>query len=325
MRSVVKSLIAQGKVKQTSLSTVRLKLLTACSWQCGFCHQEGNPDATGVRLDAELERVLAQSRDELGMTEVHLSGGEPTLHKEIVGIVQLVKQLGLEPKLTSNGQSPLHIYDQVIAAGVKEVNLSVHTLNPVQLGMIMLPKRSQEWGEVALARQMDLIAHLLTNHPDVAVKVNTVVSRETSQAIGLLGMAKQNGLKLRLMNDLALGEVSYRALKQIVDEVGAVPDTVKMIAGSSSFSVAYQLEDFRFAVKLIRANILPSLCGGCDKLAQSECVEYFYGLRLEYHNGLQFRLCLHRQGSPAVLRPSEFFSSPQAAELKREIQRVVVL
>lgn len=324
MRNVASSLIAMGRVKQTSLSTVRLKLLTACSWQCGFCHQEGNPDATGVRLDTELENVLARCRDELGMTEVHLSGGEPTLHKGIVGIVQLVKRLGLEPKLTSNGQSPTYIYDQVIAAGIKEVNLSVHTLDPVQLGLIMLPKRSQEWGEVALARQLGLIAYLRAKHPNVAVKVNTVVSRETSQAIGLLGMAKQQGLKLRLMNDLALGEVSYRALKQIVDEVGAVPDTVKMIAGSSSFSVVYQMDGLRFAVKLIRANILPSLCAGCEKLAQSECLEFFYGLRLEYFHGLQFRLCIHRQDSPAVLRPDEFFSSPQAEELKREIQRVVV-
>lgn len=318
MRSFVKLLISAGKVKQSPMATVRLKLLTACSWQCWFCHQEGNPDATGMKADGELERVLIQCKDELGVTEAHLSGGEPTLHKDIESFVRVIKRCSLKAKLTSNGQSDLQIYDRVIEAGVEEVNLSIHSLDPRQLGLIMLPARSSEWGENALRNQLRLIRHLRSKYPAMTLKVNTVVTRDNTQALKLMELAAEWGLKLRLMNDLNAGEESYRALRDFVEKVRAVPEHLKLVSGSSSYSVSFRADSMRFAVKLIRLNILPSLCAGCERLARGECNEYFYGLRLENHGGLQFRLCLHRQDAPAVLRPDVFFLSPQAEELKRE-------
>lgn len=322
MRSIVRRLVQEGKFKQVPLTTLRLKVLTACQWECEFCHQEGNFEATAVQLNDELRDVLNRCKAELGTTEVHLSGGEPTLHKNLVALVTLIKSLGLEVKITTNGQANSVLYGELVQAGVKEVNFSMHSLDPERLGRMQAPCKPKIWGEEAIARQMCNITHLREFHPHATIKMNSVVSRDTQDAFALVEIAKKMSLKLRLMNDLSMGEVSYRALEEITRQLQAEPVQVKFITGSSSFSVIYQMDGFRFAIKLIRPHVLPTLCDDCMELAQGECAEFFYGIRLEHtKDGLFFRLCLHRQDDRAVLSPNDFFRSLQLDAFRQEISR----
>jgi cyclic pyranopterin phosphate synthase len=324
MRNVVRRLVQEGKFKQVPLTTLRLKALTACQWECGFCHQEGNFEATAVQLNPELTRIFERCKTELGTTEVHLSGGEPTLHKNLVSLVSTIKRLGLDVKITTNGQANSVLYGELVQAGVKEINFSMHSLDPERLGKTQAPNKPKAWGEEAIARQMCNIAFLREFHPQATIKMNSVVSRDTQDALALTEIAKKMGLKLRLMNDLGMGDVSYRALDEITRQLQAEPVQIKFITGSSSFSIIYQLDGFRFAIKLIRPHVLPTLCDNCQVLAQGECTEFFYGIRLEHtKNGLFFRLCLHRQDSSAVLAPDDFFRSPQLHAFKQEIYRAL--
>lgn len=79
---------------------------SGCNLRCPYCH---NPQVVlNDGLEAvDHEEVLRFLRKRRGQIEgVVLSGGEPTLHRTIVDLVPLYRELGYRVKLDTNGLSP---------------------------------------------------------------------------------------------------------------------------------------------------------------------------------------------------------------------------
>jgi pyruvate formate lyase activating enzyme len=82
--------------------------LSGCNFNCPYCH---NPDlakgrlADGYDLDeTRIYEFLKKRRHFLDAVVV--SGGEPTLHKDLFFICEKIKQLGYPVKLDTNGSRP---------------------------------------------------------------------------------------------------------------------------------------------------------------------------------------------------------------------------
>ena len=80
-----------------------------CNFRCGYCH---NPSLVIPRL---LEATPDLNADEIfGYLErrrnwldgVVVTGGEPTLHKDLAAFLERIRNLGLEVKLDTNGTHP---------------------------------------------------------------------------------------------------------------------------------------------------------------------------------------------------------------------------
>ncbi len=80
-----------------------------CNFRCGYCH---NPSLVIPRL---LETTPDLNADEIfGYLErrrnwldgVVVTGGEPTLHKDLADFLERIRNLGLEVKLDTNGTHP---------------------------------------------------------------------------------------------------------------------------------------------------------------------------------------------------------------------------
>ena len=80
-----------------------------CNFRCGYCH---NPSLVIPRL---LETTPDLNADEIfGYLErrrnwldgVVVTGGEPTLHKDLAAFLERIRNLGLEVKLDTNGTHP---------------------------------------------------------------------------------------------------------------------------------------------------------------------------------------------------------------------------
>ncbi|HQL81024.1 MAG TPA: anaerobic ribonucleoside-triphosphate reductase activating protein, partial [Spirochaetota bacterium] len=78
-----------------------------CNMRCRFCH---NPDLACNWQDLELssneEALDIISRRKKVIDGVTISGGEPTLSKNIDSFIRQIKSLGLAVKLDSNGLKP---------------------------------------------------------------------------------------------------------------------------------------------------------------------------------------------------------------------------
>ena len=75
-----------------------------CNYDCGFCHNRGLLDAADFKDNGEVLRFLEKRA---GLLDgVVISGGEPTLQKDLAGFAATLKELGYDVKLDTNGSNP---------------------------------------------------------------------------------------------------------------------------------------------------------------------------------------------------------------------------
>lgn len=92
--------------------------LPGCNFRCPFCH---NPD---VVLHPEtfdeipLKEIEESVRDHADFLDgVVVTGGEPTIHKDLPDLIRSLKSLGVKVKLDTNGSNPDMLKD-LIEAGL---------------------------------------------------------------------------------------------------------------------------------------------------------------------------------------------------------------
>ena len=77
-----------------------------CNLLCPFCHNAGLVKVEGSAIYDE-EEILAYLQKRRGLLDgLAITGGEPTLHKDLPDFIKKVKDLGYEVKLDSNGTDP---------------------------------------------------------------------------------------------------------------------------------------------------------------------------------------------------------------------------
>lgn len=77
-----------------------------CNFRCPFCHNS-ELLGSGIPEEYSVGEVLAFLKKRRGiLTGVCITGGEPTLQKDLEDFIQAVRELGLAVKLDTNGYKP---------------------------------------------------------------------------------------------------------------------------------------------------------------------------------------------------------------------------
>ncbi|MEK7113821.1 MAG: radical SAM protein [Patescibacteria group bacterium] len=298
-------LVAAGRFVEKPFTSMRVKLHVPCQWRCHFCHMEGNHNSGSVNNSDSLVAMLAPLKDRYGLDEIHLTGGEPSIHPQVVEHVDALTRAGYAVKMTTNGQTNLARYVDCINAGLQEVNVSIHTMDPIALGQLMNPPCSKSWGDQAIERQIALCDALRGRF---VVKVNTCVGADESEALKIASFVRGSEMRWRIMKVLETSESSEAAMVRLCATLGAVPKRAIFVRGTSSCSIEMATADnFSFSVKIIRPLRLQAMCIGCPVDAEGKCFEFAYGPRVEaVGKQLLVRSCLYRSETPFVLTPQEF-------------------
>jgi len=83
-----------------------------CNFRCGYCH---NPELVNEKrgiIDPEDIIAFLIKRKRF-IDGVCISGGEPTLHKELPGLIGRIKAMGFSVKLDTNGSNPAMLEDLI--------------------------------------------------------------------------------------------------------------------------------------------------------------------------------------------------------------------
>jgi PqqA peptide cyclase len=107
------------------------ELTYACPLHCPYCSNPLNlSDYSGELTTLEWQRVLAEAT-ELGVLQLHLSGGEPMQRRDIVEIVRTASQLGLYTNLITSGSGLSSRRAGLLrAAGLDHVQISIQADEP---------------------------------------------------------------------------------------------------------------------------------------------------------------------------------------------------
>ena len=90
-----------------------------CNFRCGYCHNPSLvlPELLRQTQDIKEEKVLDfLDKRRNWLDGVVISGGEPTLHEDLLPFIQKIKALGLPVKLDTNGSNP-EVLQRLIAGG----------------------------------------------------------------------------------------------------------------------------------------------------------------------------------------------------------------
>lgn len=121
---------AQGR----AISYLRVSLTDRCNFRCTYCSPAENEPPGGLLSRDELKRLFRLFA-RLGVRRIRLTGGEPTLHRDVVSIVRdAASTPGIEDvAITTNGHRLDELVEPFREAGLGSLNVSLDTLVPERL------------------------------------------------------------------------------------------------------------------------------------------------------------------------------------------------
>ena len=88
-----------------------------CNFRCRYCYNPSLIDSS-IKEDEELSRLWSFLTERQGLVEaIVITGGEPTLEKDLVEVIKEIKRRGFLIKLDTNGTNPQIVKD-LIAQGL---------------------------------------------------------------------------------------------------------------------------------------------------------------------------------------------------------------
>jgi pyruvate formate lyase activating enzyme len=101
--------------------------LQGCNWNCWYCH---NPQLISLDSDESDPYTLETFREFLGRRKgrldgVVVTGGEPTIHRDLPNLLAMIKGMGYAVKLDTNGSNPQMVKDILDANLVDYIALDI--------------------------------------------------------------------------------------------------------------------------------------------------------------------------------------------------------
>ena len=103
---------------------VYIEITNICNMACSFCHGHSRPPRRMSR--EEFSRVLDQLEGQTKYIYYHLMG-EPLIHPDLPEFLTTAKARGFKSIITTNGTLLPKRGDEIIAAGVHKVSISLHS------------------------------------------------------------------------------------------------------------------------------------------------------------------------------------------------------
>ncbi len=184
------------------LHYLRLSITDRCNFRCVYCLPDGCGAAAGPDPLAlpELRRLVRAFAD-LGFWKVRLTGGEPTVRRDVVEVVRAVAETPGVRKvgLTTNGWRLDALAPALRAAGLSSVNVSLDSLDPARFRELTgngRPDRVVAGIEAALAAGLP------------AVKLNVVLLRglEEAEVLRFLDWTRAAPLRVRFIELMETGD-----------------------------------------------------------------------------------------------------------------------
>ncbi len=182
---------------------LRMSVTDRCNFRCVYCMDPDTrfvPRAQILTLE-ELLR-LGQVFVALGVSKIRITGGEPLMRRNLPWLLRELANLsGLrELVLTTNGSRLEQMAQEIRAAGVKRLNISLDTLHPERFKQIA---RSDRLGTVLRGIDAALDAGF------ERIKLNAVIVKghNHDEVRNLMDFAVHRGMDISFIEEMPVGPV----------------------------------------------------------------------------------------------------------------------
>ncbi|MCJ1476136.1 hypothetical protein MMC13_004801 [Lambiella insularis] len=253
---------------------LRISITERCNLRCLYCMpEEGVPLSPPSHLLTTPEiTYLSALFVSQGVTKIRLTGGEPTIRRDILPFMHSIGELrrnGLkELCLTTNGITLFRKLDTMVEAGLTGVNLSLDTLDPFQF-QIMTRRKGFE----AVMKSIDRILEMNQLGAGIKLKINCVVMRGINEReiLPFVEMGREKDLEVRFIeympfdgNKWSKGKMlGYQEMLEIIKE--KYPGLRKVRDGKNETSKTFEVSGFVGRIGFI-TSMTENFCGSCNRL-----------------------------------------------------------
>ncbi|MXQ54422.1 radical SAM protein [Shimazuella alba] len=340
--------------------TLRIKIIDSCGMTCTFCHNEGTPvtvdnshNQTGqwngygksgrtsiyvksngvtflpslIMPDEKFKTALRKLQERFRFKEVHLTGGEPTLHPRLPELIKMIKSLGLSVGMTSNGENGVKVIPEAAKEGLHKINFSVFGTTSEELMLVQNKTcRTPKWGDEKIKALKKAMLCAIQHNVKASVNIVILDPSHISRVQNLLSDFPPQ-ISIRIMRSLEIRDEATDALRRLFHQLGASLVSHRITAGVSDERYEYELSNRRRVwYKKLRNVRLPETCMTCVFNNDTDCHEGFYGIRLykDHRGDFQVGVCIQRMD--LCQRLDQFLESSVAEEIqifqKNEYERL---
>lgn len=185
------------------ITYLRLSVTDRCDLRCVYCMADRMTFLPRERLlTLEEMREVAHAFVELGVSKIRVTGGEPLVRQNVLWLLhELAKLPGLrELTLTTNGTQLPRYADELRAAGVRRINISLDSLRP------------ERFRHLTRVGDLDRVLRGLEaarNAGFVRVKINSVIlrNRNHDEVVDLAEFAVSRGMDISFIEEMPLGQI----------------------------------------------------------------------------------------------------------------------
>ena len=199
------------------LLNLRISITQRCNLQCAYCHREGEvkrANRSAEKMSVEEIVRIAKIAVGLGISRIKLTGGEPLNRKDVCDVVKGIAAVpGLKDlSMTTNGLLLGCMSQELFAAGLNRVNISLPTLNPKTYNKLTGGKVEKVLGGIRAAIDAGFCP----------VKLNMVVLKDVNvDAVPeMIDFAQETGTVLQLieLDPVNVSDSYYSAHHRFLDE-----------------------------------------------------------------------------------------------------------
>lgn len=247
------------------LSYLRISITDRCNYRCRYCMPEEGVNALNHDEILSYEEIaqLIPYFIKLGVRKIRLTGGEPTVRKDVVDLVRYIASFPEieDIALTTNGSLLKSMAVELKQAGLHRLNISIDSLKEDRFSWI---SRTGKLSDVL--EGIDLAKHI-----GLGIKLNCVISKgiNDDEIDDFIQLTKTWGVDVRFIELMPIGDTADYAIQHFVSNqsiLEARPYLVPTIAKDLSSPASY----YRFENALGRVGLISPLscnfCANCNRL-----------------------------------------------------------
>ena len=197
---------------------LRISVTDRCNFRCTYCMPaEGLEwmDRADLLTYEELARVARICVERFGFDGIRLTGGEPTVRSDLPALISLLAPLGVDLSLTTNGTSLRRLAPELVAAGLRRINISLDSL------------RRDRFEQVTRRDELDRVLDGIDAAVEsglAPVKVNCVVMRGVNddEIVDFVEFGRERGVTVRFIEFMPLDAQGRWTNEQVVSKAEIV-------------------------------------------------------------------------------------------------------